>query len=100
MKSIVITFVLYVSTVSIGFTDELVESDTLVSKDLQIKSVYKANDLTFLVICQNNTNGSVSIEENQICTFSEDNNKNFCNLATKWTLDDALSYVCSQPSAK
>lgn len=70
-------------------------ADTSLDSDESVLSILDNYDSTYTIHCENGDEGSVSIEEENICALSNVNDKNFCNLSTIWTIEDAASLICS-----
>ena len=67
------------------------------SEDPNVKNIEVTAEGAYKITCADNSAGLAANEEGQICVFSQENNKNFCNSSTSWSWQDAFSYLCSAP---
>lgn len=67
---------------------------TAATQTPHVKDLKSKEDGSYLVQCTNETKGTISQEEDNICVFSEENNKNRCDNQNNWSVDDAAEYMC------
>ena len=60
-----------------------------------VKSIETGEHSTHLVTCANDTTGVISHEENNICVFSAENQKNRCDTSDNWKVEKAAEYICA-----
>jgi len=83
----------------IGLTlSGMVQADPVTEDNQNVSGIVELNGV-YQVTCTDNSQGILSVEDQKLCAFSDQNHKNFCNDTNLWTVSDAASYVCSEVSS-
>ena len=65
----------------------------------QVQSVEKIIEITlgseYEGTCIDLTTGKIALEEDNLCGFSDENEKSQCNAIEVWRINDVASFICS-----